>query len=69
MEDDDLKKQLCLIELNSVNSQSEADILVFNLTGHSGPVRETASFKILDLIQQENFKKFFQTQKMTQVNS
>ncbi len=62
--DNDLKKQLCLIELNEVNSQKEADIIVFNLTGHSGPVRETASYKILELIQKEQFRKFFQSQEI-----
>lgn len=62
--DDDIKKQLCLIELDCVNSQKEADILVWNLTGKSGPVRETASFKILDLIFQEEFKSFFQTKEI-----
>ncbi len=60
--DNDLEKQLCLIELKKVNSQEEADILVFNLTQHSGPVRETASYKILDLIQKEEFKNYFQTE-------
>ena len=44
-EDNDLKKQLCLIELKSVDSQEEADILTFNLTNHSGPVRETTSLR------------------------
>ena len=58
----DLEKQFCLIELKSVNSQDEADILVYNLTQHSGPVRETTSYKILDLIQKEEFKNFFQTE-------
>ena len=62
--DDDLKKQLCLIELSKVNSQKEADILVFNLTGHSGPVRETASYKILDLIQKKEYNSYFQTEKI-----
>ena len=61
-ENNDLKKQLCLIELDGVNTQQEADILVYNLTGHSGPVRETASYKILDLIQKEGLKQFFQTE-------
>lgn len=59
--DNDLKKQLCLIELSCVKNQKEADILVFNLTEHMGPVRETASFKILELITQNNYNKFFQT--------
>lgn len=58
--DDDLKKQLCLIELSKVNSQKEADILVNNLTGMSGPIRETASFKILELIKKEEYNKYFQ---------
>ena len=60
--DDDIKKQLCLIDLKSVNSQEEADILVFNLTGKSGPVRETAAYKINDLISQEEYKNYFQTE-------
>ena len=58
--DDDLKKQLCLIELTKVASQKEADILVNNLTGKSGPIRETASFRILELIKKSEFKQFFQ---------
>ena len=62
--DNDLKKQLCLIELNEVYSQKEADIIVWNLTDHSGPVRETASYKILELIQKENFKNFFQSKEI-----
>lgn len=60
--DNDLEKQLCLIELKNINLQNEADILVYNLTGHAGPVRETASYKILDLIQKEEYKNFFQTE-------
>ncbi len=59
--DDDLKKQLCLIELSQINTQQEADILVFNLTGHSGPVRETTSYKILELISSPKYNKFFQS--------
>ncbi len=62
--DDDLKKQLCLIEIKKILTQNEADILVENLTGKSGPIRETASFKILELIKNDNFNKFFQTHKI-----
>lgn len=57
---DDLKKQLCLIELDKLLSQKEADILVSNLTDNPGPVRETCSFKILDLIQCSEYQKYFQ---------
>lgn len=60
--DDDIKKQLCIINLNCINSQADADILVDNLTLHSGPIRETVSFKILELIANPDYKKFFQTE-------
>ena len=58
--DNELKKQLCLIELDKINSQKEADILVSNLTGKSSPIRETASYKISELIKQNDLNKFFQ---------
>ncbi|MBQ3641420.1 hypothetical protein II906_05810 [bacterium] len=57
---DDIEKQLALIELNSINSQEEADILISNLTGKSGPIRETSSYKILELIQDTKFNNYFQ---------
>lgn len=59
--DDDIKKQLALIELKNINSQADANILVFNLTQHSGPIRETTSFKILDLISKQEYCGYFQT--------
>ena len=62
--DDDIKKQFCLIELNKINSQDEANILVFNLTNHSGPIRETSAFKIGDLISKIEYKKYFQTKEI-----
>ena len=58
--DNDLKKQLCLIELNTLISQTEADILVSNLINQSGPIRETASFKILEFIKDEKYRHLFQ---------
>jgi hypothetical protein len=65
--DNDLKKQLCLIEIKKLNSQKEADILVENLTQHSGPIRETTSFKILELIKDDNFKHYFQTKQIINI--
>jgi hypothetical protein len=62
--DDDIKKQFCLIELNKIDSQEEANILVFNLTNHSGPIRETSAFKIGDLISNIEYKKYFQTKEI-----
>ena len=62
--DDDIEKQLRLIELKEIKSQEEANILVFNLTQHSGPVRETAAYKISELIIADEFCKYFQTEKI-----
>ena len=62
--DDDIEKQLRLIELNKIDSQEDADILVFNLTQHSGPVRETCAYKIQDLISNPDYSKYFQTQEI-----
>lgn len=62
--DDDIEKQLRLIELQEIKSQEEAEILVFNLTQHSGPVRETAAYKISELIANNEFCKYFQTNKI-----
>ena len=62
--DDDIKKQFCLIELNKIDTQEEANILVFNLTNHSGPIRETSAFKIGDLISNVEYKKYFQTKEI-----
>ena len=69
--DDDLKKQLCILNLDCVLNQNEADILVYNLTRHSGPIRESASYKILDLISNPSFTHFFQSKTIidTFVNS
>lgn len=65
--DNDLKKQLCIIEIKKLNSQSEADILIDNLTGKSGPIRETVSFKVLELIKQDEFCKYFQKKEILDV--
>jgi len=65
--DNDIKKQLCIIELEKVNSQEEANILVSNLTQHSGPIRETTSAKILDLIVSDNYKNYFQTKEILDI--
>ena len=62
--EDDIEKQLRLIELQAVYNQEEANVLVFNLTQHSGPVRETAAYKISELISKQEFKVFFQTEKI-----
>lgn len=63
----DIKKQLCIIEIKKINSQKEADLLVNNLTGKSGPIREVCSFKILELISDKNYQAFFQTKEIIDI--
>ncbi|MDD3237238.1 MAG: hypothetical protein PHV37_03995 [Candidatus Gastranaerophilales bacterium] len=62
--DDELKKQVCILNLKSVFSQKEADALVDNLTGKGGPVREVASLKINEFIKSDSSHQFFQTEKI-----
>lgn len=59
--DNDIKKQLCIIKISKINSQQEANLLVSNLTGQSGPIREVTSYKILDLISDNKFTDYFQS--------
>lgn len=56
---DDIKKQVCLIKLQSISCQEDADILVSVLTGQHGPVREICSFKINEFLKREDFRCFF----------
>ena len=65
--DNDIKKQLCIIELKEINSQEDANILTQNLTGKSGPVREATSYKILEMISNDLYKNFFQTKEIINI--
>ncbi len=57
--DNDIKKQLCIINLKTINSKEEAKILADNLINQSGPIREVTSFKISELISCEKYTKYF----------
>ncbi len=61
LQNDEIKKQICIINLDKLDSQEEADILVSNLTNHPTPVREVTSFKILELCPE--YSKYFQSEK------
>ncbi len=60
-QNDEIKKQICIISLDRLDSEEEADLLVSNLTNHPTPVREVTSFKILELCPE--YSKYFQSQK------
>ncbi len=44
------EKQFAALELSSVDNQDEADILMSNLTGCDGKIREAVAFKLRELI-------------------
>ena len=60
-QNDEIKKQICIINLKKLNSQAEADLLISNLTNHPTPVREVTSYKILELCPE--FSRYFQSEK------
>ncbi|MGN0014446.1 MAG: hypothetical protein ACI37T_03410 [Candidatus Gastranaerophilaceae bacterium] len=64
---DDIKKQVCLIKLQSISCQEDADILVSVLTGQHGPVREICSFKINEFLKREEYRCFFSGDKTREI--
>lgn len=64
---DDIKKQVCLIKLQSIACQEDADILVSVLTGQHGPVREICSFKINEFLKREEYRCFFVGDKIREI--
>jgi hypothetical protein len=65
--DDDIKKQVALIQLEELKSSNETDILVSVLTGQHGPVREICSAKINHFLKEEKNRKFFKGEKMQEI--
>lgn len=62
--ENDLEKQICLLKLNEIRTQDEADLLVFNLTNHHGIIREAAAIKINELMKIPEISIFFRTEKI-----
>ena len=44
------EKQFAALEINSINTQEEADVLMSNLTGCDGKIREAVAFKLGEII-------------------
>lgn len=51
------EKQFAALEIDSVKTQEEADILMSNLTGCDGKIRESVAFKLGEIVPQ-NYKFF-----------
>lgn len=57
--ENDFEKQICILKLEIINSQEEADLLVFQLTGHHGLIREAAAIKINEIILNGKYTNLF----------
>ncbi len=54
-----VQKQIAALKLNHLINDAEALILVQNLTGQDGKIREAVSLKILELIQNSAYREYF----------
>lgn len=46
----DVEKQIAVLKLDSINTQEETEILISNLTGCDGKIREAVSFRLKEFI-------------------
>ncbi len=53
-------KQIAVLRLNTIKSEKDAQILVSNLTGQDGKVREAVSFKLNEFMADNELVKYFQ---------
>lgn len=60
-----IEKQACILALDNILSQEDANILISNLTGQDGRIREVCAFKINELIKQT--PNYFQTNDAVQI--
>lgn len=57
----DVEKQICILKLEDIRTQQEADVLVHHLTEHHGLIREACAHKINEFMQNPSLQNFFQT--------
>lgn len=54
-----VEKQIAALELKEILSQEDAKVLVSNLTGQDGKVREAVAFKVNELIKNPEYLSYF----------
>lgn len=57
------QKQIAALKLDSINSTQDADILVSNLTGQDGKIREAVSLRLNEFMSDKKYLPYFQTSK------
>lgn len=55
-----VQKQIAALRLETIRSTEDAGILLSNLTGRDGKIREAVSLKLSEFMQDERFLKYFQ---------
>lgn len=55
----DVEKQISALKLDTITSEYDASVLVQNLTGQDGKIREAVSYKIKEFIDNEDYRKYF----------
>lgn len=62
-----MERQLGALEIQGVKSQTDAMILVSNLIQQDGKIREAVAFKVNQLIRNDNFADFLNSEKVFEV--
>ena len=65
--DDDIEKQVCLIKLEKLSSEEDANKLISVLTGQHGPVREICSAKINQFLKNKEYQNYFQGEHIREI--
>lgn len=65
--DDEIKKQLCIINLQKIDNYNDAKYLISNLTDKGGPIREVTAIKINEFMNDTEFYTYFQTEEIIDV--
>ena len=59
--ENDFEKQICILKLDCLKNQEEAELLVFQLTEHHGLIREATAIKINEFILDSKYTQLFLT--------
>ncbi len=54
-----VQKQIATLKLDTINSEQDTRILISNLVGQDGKIREAVSFKLQEFMQNQSVHKFF----------
>lgn len=60
---DIIRKQIAILRLDNIYTEKDADILMNNLTGQDGKIREAVSFRLKEFLRQKNCHEFFLEEK------